>query len=65
MANQLSVAFVVNVLLPEDSADTLTRVAEEIESSLNADGHNVASVAPYQRESLAAAGLQFPTINPD
>ena len=59
MANQVSVAFVVNIFLPDDSAETLRVASEDIESAVSED-YVVSSVAPYQRESLEGdAQLDF------
>lgn len=59
MADQ-SVAFIVAIMLPDDSLDTLAGTAEAIEGSLSDDGFVVASVAPFDRASLEGAANLFP-----
>jgi len=56
MPNGISVAFVVNIILPDDSPGTVADATQELTYAAENTGMVIAAVAPYQRESLEAAG---------
>lgn len=52
-----SVAFILHVNLPDVSLPSLTATADDILNDLIDAGHDVESVTPWQRPSLAETNL--------